>query len=407
MNRTANASVKPERRYDIDWLRVVAMGAVFFFHCARFFNEMDWHLKNAEQSFFVSVFTGLLDMWMMQLFFLLAGVASWYALRSRSGGQYLVDRVKRLLVPLYTVGMIILIPPQLYFELASHRGFTGTYWELLQLYVGDAISYGINFKSPFFFNIFWGHLWFLHFLFIISLVTLPLLLYLRSDGGRRVIERLAGWCDHWGGIFLFLIPLVVRIAFRSFFEGNLSWADLVYYALFFLAGYVIPADQRFTEAFKRHSWISLAMGIAGFAGVGFFIGGLDYSYPSGEYFSWAFVMFQIAFCIANWGWVAFLLSVGAKYLNFNNKALAYANEALLPFYILHQTIILTVGWFVIPLDMGILPKFIIISVVSFVAIMVLYELLVRRFNVVRFFFGMRPKRKPPQTPARSPGISSA
>jgi hypothetical protein len=73
--------------------------------------------------------------------------------------------------------------------------------------------------------------------------------------------------------------------------------------------------------------------------------------------------------------------------------LAYGNEAVLPFYIFHQTIILCTGWFVIRQDMGILPKYLIIAVISFALIMVLYEALVRRFNVVRFFFGMRPKKR--------------
>jgi glucans biosynthesis protein C len=81
-------------------------------------------------------------------------------------------------------------------------------------------------------------------------------------------------------------------------------------------------------------------------------------------------------------------------LNFNNNALSYGNEAVLPFYILHETIILCIGWFVIPLNMGILPKYLIIAVTSFVLIMALYELFVRRFSVVRFCFGMRPLKKP-------------
>jgi hypothetical protein len=89
-----------------------------------------------------------------------------------------------------------------------------------------------------------------------------------------------------------------------------------------------------------------------------------------------------------------MLSMGARYLNFNHKVLAYANEAVLPFYLFHQTIILAVGFFVIPWNMGILPKFLIIAAISFPLILALYELLVRRFNLVRFFFGMRPKKKP-------------
>ena len=95
--------------------------------------------------------------------------------------------------------------------------------------------------------------------------------------------------------------------------------------------------------------------------------------------------------VGRFSWVAFMLSVGAKYLNFGGKAVTYGSEAQLPFYIFHQTIILCVGWFVIPLGLGMLPKYLIIVVVSFILITALYELLVRRFNVVRFLFGMRPK----------------
>ena len=97
-----------------------------------------------------------------------------------------------------------------------------------------------------------------------------------------------------------------------------------------------------------------------------------------------------------------MLSLGAKYLNFNNRVLVYGNEAVLPFYLLHQTVILCVGWIVIPWDIGIVPKYLIIAVISFALIIALYELLIRRFNIVRFFFGMRPKKKPSATSALRP-----
>ena len=105
----------PERRYDIDWLRVLVMLAVFFFHCACFFDHSTWILNNAERSIVAEVITGWLSMWFMPLFFLLSGVGSWYSLRFRSSGQYLSERVKRLLVPLYTVGLLLINPPQDYF----------------------------------------------------------------------------------------------------------------------------------------------------------------------------------------------------------------------------------------------------------------------------------------------------
>jgi len=386
-----------ERRYDVDWLRVLAMLTIFLFHSNRFFDTVGWHLKNAEQTIVSTLITGFVDLWIMQLFFLLSGVGSWYALRFRTGGHYLYDRVKRLLIPLYTVGLFILLPPQFYFELVTNRGYTGTFWELIPRYFGSIKH--LNFDDPFFFTPFAGHLWFLHYLFPISLATLPLLLYLKSERGQRQIAKLAGWCDHKGGIFLFLIPLaIIQICLRGFFEGEHTWADFFYYAVFFLIGYIIPADNRLTESFKRHGWVCLGLGIAGFGGEGFLIFGLGYNYPGGESFSLIYVLFQIVMSIATWSWVVFILSLGSRYLNFNNKALAYGNEAVLPFYIFHQTIILMVGWLVIRWNMGILPKYLIISVVSFVLIMVLYELFVRRFNIVRFFFGMRAKKKPSAKP---------
>ena len=94
-----------------------------------------------------------------------------------------------------------------------------------------------------------------------------------------------------------------------------------------------------------------------------------------------------------WCWLIAILGFGSRFLNFNNRFLGYANEAVLPFYILHQPIILAIGFFVVQWTMGIPLKYLIISTSSFAAIMAIYDLLVRRFNVLRFLFGMRLKEK--------------
>jgi glucan biosynthesis protein C len=390
-----------ERRYDIDWVRVVATLAVFIFHSGRFFDTLDWHLKNTQQSVFLSMFVGWLDLWMMPLLFLLSGLGSWHSLKSRSSGQYLIERVKRLLIPLYTVGAFILLPPQFYFELVTHERDVSSIWKLIPPLYGGPLRFSLD--APYLINLWPGHLWFLQFLFIVSLLILPLLLYLKSEPGRYIITRLAEWSDRRGGILLFLIPLVfVRIGLRGFFHGAHTWADLFYYAVFFLVGYVMVADRRFTVSYKRYGWVFLALGIAAYAGEGVLIFGLHYPYPGVESFSWMYVLFNIVISIGNFCWVMFFLSLAAKYLNFNHKVLTYGNEAVLPFYIFHQTIILCVGLFVIRWNIGIGPKYLIIALVSFGLIMALYDLLVRRFNVMRFFFGMRPKKKTSKTPAPPP-----
>lgn len=153
----------------------------------------------------------------------------------------------------------------------------------------------------------------------------------------------------------------------------------------------MPADERFTEGIKKVGWLCLALGIIGFAGEAVFLFILKYNYGNllhegGEPFSLMYVLFNSVMSIASWSWVVFIFSLGAKYFNRPGRALPYANEAVLPFYILHQTVILCVGWFVIRWNIGMLPKYLIIAVCSFILIMALYELLVRRINVVRFLF---------------------
>ena len=387
-NTGPDTIAKPSRLYYIDWLRVLAMLSIFLFHCGRFFTPADWHLNNTDESLFLTIFIGLLDLWLMPLFFLLSGVGSWYALKFRSGRQYLFDRIKRLLLPLYTVGIFIILLPQVYFEAVTNEGYTGTFWEGIRLYLGSILDK--IYPTPLFFNIFYGHLWFLQFLFLISLITLPLLLYLKSESGLKLVHRLAALCGRFGRILLFLIPLIiVQICLRSFFSGGIGWADFVYYMVFFLIGYIVPADNRFTDSFRRYGWMCLILGLVAAGAEGAFIYALGYNYPGNEPFSMMFVLFQVIMSTANWTLVVFVLSIGIKYLNFNNKIIKYGNEAVLPFYILHQTIILSVGWFVIPWSIGVMPKYLIIGVVSFVLIMMIYELLIRRINVLRFLFGMR------------------
>ena len=400
-----------ERRYDVDWLRIIAMLAVFLYHCTRFFDPEGWHLKNTEQSELLFVLMrGLIWTWVMELFFLLSGVGTWYALRSRRAGAYIWERVKRLLIPLYTVGLFVLLPIQFYFELFSNSGYRGNFWQFIPRYFAGFKPPGITPWPGTLLPIpFTGHLWFLKYLFLISLLSLPLLLYLKSGQGQRWVARLAGWCDGRGGIFFFVIPLsLARIVLQGLFETQYSWADLLWYAIFFVIGYMMAADKRFTMSVRRHGWICLALWIVGFGGAGLLIFLLGYNpYPGKEPFSLVFVLFQIAWSITSWSAVVFVLSIGARYLNTNHKFLAYGNEAVLPFYLFHQTIILCVGWYVIRWDMGILVKLLIIAVVSFPLIMILYELFVRRFNIVRFFFGMRPKKKPSAKPVPRPEWTDA
>ncbi|MGB2983368.1 MAG: acyltransferase family protein [Candidatus Bipolaricaulia bacterium] len=379
------------RRYDIDWLRIIAMAGIFFLHCLHLFDMgTDWHLRNVDQSTTARVLMGVIDMWAIPFFFVLSGAGAWFALKRKSAGRFLTERVRRLLVPMYTVGLFAIALPQIYFD-AFTNGYRGGFWQMIAL---NLRSVQFRPTSPLLSTFFTGHLWFLPTLFFVSVVVLPLLFYLRSESGQRFIDRVAAFCSRRGGIFLLAIPIVIaRIALMSLFRGQLSWADVIFYAVLFLIGYVLMADDRFTESIKRHGWAALGLGIVAFGGEGLFLLALNYNMYSTA-FSLQFILFQSIFGIGTLSWIVFLMSMGAKYLNKKSNLLTYASEAVLPFYIFHQTVILSIGWFVIRWNMGVLPKLLIVIVTSFAATLILYDAFVRHSNVMRFFFGMRPKKLP-------------
>jgi glucan biosynthesis protein C len=395
-----------ERRYDIDWLRVIAMLGVFVMHSTRFFCTEDWQLKvpAAQQSDILGIVRDFaLSVWLMPLFFLVAGFAARYSLKRRTAGQYLVERVKRILVPLYTVGILILVVPQNYFDDFTHGMTTTTFWQWLPSYYLNLPARVLAFASkdyldpvnlvPYSFS---GHLWFLQLLFIILLVTLPLFLFLESARGRRLIDRLAGWCARPGGLFLLAVPLAVsEVALRWLpVTTERTWADFLWYACFFAIGYIIAMDERFTGSIKRHGWVCLALWILLFVGAGGLVTfALGYDTDPGHGFSLLFVLWRITQSIIQFSAVMFIVSLAAKYLSLSSRFLTYANEAVLPFFLLHQTAIQTIGWFVLPLGMGNIAKFLIIAAVSFPLTLALYELCVRHIGAMRFLFGMTPKKK--------------
>jgi len=372
----------PQRRYDIDWLRIFATLAVFFFHNARFFDTMDWHIKNAEHSEGMFILVAFLNAWIMPIFFLLSGTGSWFGLERRNWRQYLLDRGKRLLIPFYTVGALILIPPQYYWDRVTKGLFGGAFIEFYPKFFNT-----FHFDFPFL--SFWsGHLWFLRFLFLISLLTLPLLLYLKTSKGRHLISKLATLASVRGGIFLIIIPLFLVELLIKPPPGGDTISNFFYYLLFFMIGYLIPADSRFTASLKKSTSFSLGSGIAAFCLIGLVLAVIGYD-PWDKSFSPLFLVVSILVSINTWCWISYILGMGFKHFNKNSKALAYGSQAVLPFYILHQTIILFVGWYIIPLDMFFLLKYLIISTASFVLIMLIYEVCIKRINMIRFLFGMR------------------
>ena len=389
---SVSEDAKQERCYYMDWLRVLGMVVVFLFHNARFFDSIDWHVKNGQHHVGFDAFIVFCAAWMMPLFFLLSGGSTYFALRRRGGGQYVVERLKRLAIP-YVMGIFVLIPPQRYVEALSSSRFSGSYLDyylrVLRLDYFDHMDWNLGFLG------YYGtHLWFIGLLLILSLASLPLFLCLKSETGQRFILRLSGISEKWGGIFLFVIPIVlIHFVAHIEFGRDTNWHGFCYYITIFICGYILWSDKRFERAILKHGRIALMMGMLCFFGaMTWFTTGNPIALIESRSYSLKAILFAVLWGLNTWSWLVFFLSMGIKHLNFNNKALRYCNEAVLPFYVLHQTVILLIGFFVVKWNLNMALKFPIIAASSMVAILVIYALLIRQVNAMRFLFGMRPRK---------------
>ena len=371
------------RRYDNDWLTVGAMLVIFLFHCARFFNFEDWHVKNNQLDQGMTLFVAIVAQWIMPLFFMLSGASSYYSLQTRTTGRYIGNRFRRLVIPLIFGTFILLVPVQVWIERVSHGQFNGSLIEFYPHYFEGFYAFGGNFA--------WMglHLWYLEMLFVFTLLTCPLFLYCDKEKMQGFIHRAAAFCTKTGAIFLFGIPLFLVEALVNLQPEGVGvrafggWSPLSY-LVFFVTGYLLASDPRYREAMERSRFAALALGLLTTSLM--FLFPVNTA-PLGGLVSYGLTVFCRAF--NSWFLLVAVLGFGSRYFNFNNEKLKYARETVLPFYILHQTVIVVIGFYIADWKTSVMVKYLTLSTLSFGVIIAVYDLVIRRVEVLRVLFGMK------------------
>ncbi len=395
-SNTASAGSKSGRLYYLDWLRIILLFGVFLYHAMKPFDEMfNWHISNAERSGAVTGIFLTINPWGIPLFFLVAGAGSWFALRRRSNRQYISERVNRLLIP-FVVGSILLTPFQRYLEALHYGRFQGSFLSFIPEWLAETTSG--NWFTPLIFPN-WGlHLWFLGFLFAFSLLALPFFNWFKRDAGGSFISWLARLVEKRGGILIFVFPLALgRILVLPFFPvEEHGWLDFVYFFLFFVIGYIIYSDDRFQSAVRRDRWLLFAGAIMGL--IAYFA--LSAVYGEDAVLDWGMtfvfpgsIIGTLLFTLIGWGLALSVLYLAMKRLNFSNKLLVYGNDTIMPFYLLHQPVIIVIAYFVVQWNAGITVKLLVIVIGSFFITLALVELLIRPFKPMRRLFGMKPRKR--------------
>lgn len=373
-----------DRRHELDWMRVIAVLMLFFYHSARVFDFSDFYVKNPTLSMSAQVFVSLLDVW-FPLFFFIAGAAAWFALRKRSAKQFASERTKRLLVP-FVFGVLFLATPQVYCVWVQKPGNTASVPAFLKFLfsmppltaivagrVDDARIVAYTWEM--------AHLWFVLYLLFFALVCLPLFSSIKDGRLRGVRDRLAGFCERrrWG-IFLFGIPMA--LAFLAFRLPDYL-ARMIFIVPFAL-GFILYSDERFGRAIDRNALVSFvsALVLGGAAGAAASTGLVE---ASGAWF----VPIGILVGITMWAWLLTLVAAGRRFLNSSNGLLDYCNDASYPFYILHQTVLVAIALGIVELGVAWPLKYFMILIGTFAITAAAYDLLIRRWRLTRFLFGMR------------------
>ena len=391
---------KPTRLYYLDWLRVMAILAVFVLHTAKIFDYHTYDLYNAVRSPFLSAFREFILIWVMPLFFVISGAAVFLSLKPGKVWPFFKSRITRLLIPLIFVGTFLINPLYVYAVRIFDGQAGGNFFQWYPDFFHGMFGFGGNFAP-----LGWGtYMWYLQSLFIYSLLLLPLFIWSKS----RIAKGLKTFSRHFENplaLFLLFIPISLSNAGFEFLEVRFlkimgSW-DPISYLLFFGYGYMIYSNQRIQEIIKRHGPLFLTIGVVlsilhidSHFGFNLIIPGITrHDMSAGgalrpfNLHGWAFVEGFRA--IISWCVIIGILGTGSRVLNFTNTYRSYANDAVLPFYILHHAIIHLTGAYVVLWNTGIATKFVVIAAISFAIIMIIYELLVRRINILRFLFGMK------------------
>ncbi|WP_054722148.1 acyltransferase family protein [Marinifilum fragile] len=347
-----------ERRYDIDWLRVITIGLLLIYHIAIVFQP--WapfigFIKSDTSLESIWIPMSMLNVWRIPLLFFVSGMGVCFAMRKRSAVQLLRERSIRILLP-FVFGMFCVVP--LHFLIWKN-------------YYNQDLAYQVN---P-------SHLWFLGNIFAYVLILLPLFLYM-----KRNHFLIKSWLNKLFktpfGLFIVMIPFVfesVLINPNPFEMYAMTLHGFILGFLAFFFGFVfILAGETLRRTLIKWKWhfLILALGLYTVRLVVFQLQSPNYLMAI-ESNIWVFTVFGFAF----------------QYLNKANKLLTYLSEAAYPVYIIHMVMLYGASYLILPLQMPAFLNFVIINLITFIGCFALYELVIKRSIILRPLFGLKTNLK--------------
>jgi surface polysaccharide O-acyltransferase-like enzyme/small basic protein len=382
----------PERRVDLDWLRIAAFSLLIFYHVGMFYVTWDFHVKSSRASEAIEPLMRLSNPWRLLLLFVISGVATRFMLDKMKPGSFLAARMARLLIPL-VFGMLVIVPPQTWFEIVEKLGYSASIPDFYVKYVtmsGDWRPGGEYLITPT-----WNHLWFVAYLLVYTVLVVPLGPLL-----KRVPARLVAPLARGPAVVILptLVLVILMVALRPLFGGTHALVDDWYlhsvYFSGFLFGYAVAKHERFFQSCEGMRWVTLGLAISAWVALEIFratpIPAM--SEPLRLLIGGALRDIQA------WATIIAAFGFARRYLtNRDGPVRRYLTDAIFPFYIIHQTVIVIAGHHLDPLQLPVWIEAGLIIAITLASCWLGYEI-VRRVPALRPLFGLKlePKANPLQ-----------
>jgi len=373
-----------QRHYGMDWLRIGAFGILIFYHIGMVFVPWNYHIKTLHPMDWVAIPMQAANAWRLDLLFLVSGYASRAILQRRpQPGRFAWERTLRLVIPLL-VGIIVIVPPQPWVELGARYGYHPSY---LHFWWHDYFQFRAIGKVvlPT-----WNHLWFVGYLWTYTL-GLALLAAIIPAGAATRLARIADRA--FGGILILLVPIgLLWIQAWWTFPGAPEthafiddWPIHRVYIGMFLFGVYLRGSSVAWDGIRRWWKLALALAIIAYA----YVVAVELIYPGALVPPrWMWGLFVAARGVQSWGAIIALIGIADRWWNHDHRWRTTLNEAIFPFYIIHQTIIVVVGGALRDLGIGALAEFVILLAAT-VAGCWLFYLIGREINWARPLIGLK------------------
>ncbi len=379
-----NSKDMPNRRYDLDWLRIIVFGLLILFHTGMFYVEnWGWHAKSAYQSQFLENFMLIIEPWRMPILWLISGIAIRFVLAKVSLWRFITMRSLRLLLPLL-FGVLIVVPPQLYVEMSYNGDLNLSFWQFLNEFFSNNSNVFDKYQSGIWPHIDVNHLWFIRALWQYSLVMLCLIPFLNTKWVTHCID----WMFHRHGVLAILLATLPLF----FIQINWEMEDVRYPLGFSLMvyGYLIGWNPLFWQRVSQNIkplLIALVMCYCTFI-VFYNLVWLDNLKGDQSSNPVILMIGMFNYSMLRVLGVLLMFAIAHKFLNIKSKKLSYFNDAVYPFYILHQTLILVIGYNLSQYNLGPIIEPLLLLILTVITCFLGYEV-IRRTDILRPFFGLK------------------